>query len=280
MNCMFIYKKHTKQINNIINIMFHQQYHQYAQLYIICDISINNPEKIEIYDLFTGEFIFSQKLTDTTKALYFCNKNIKINSNEIIYINSQNNKILNNKIPEIFANQLNIYSIRHSIIKHLPRYLEISHQYIINEKGIDVLNKDIISHEFENGIGYRRISFQQIDTQYIKSLIQHMIFSSESIEIQCSLQYANIRIGYIIIINKVKYRILFIYHNFLKQITVLKCHIYIEQISFNFCDSKHIKSCIKKLNSIEIVTPDITENHYYMSITPNIHYLFNINDTI
>jgi hypothetical protein len=273
MECTFIYET-TEQIVHPINIIFHQKYHQYAQLYVICGIFIDNPRKIQINNLFTGEFIFSQNLTKTTKAIYFCNHNIKINSNEILYLDSYTNQLLPKEIPEISINSLNIQNKISKIIKHIPRHLEISHQYMVNYKGLDVLHKDIISHEFENGIGYRKLSFQQIDTQYITSLIAHMIFSRESIELTCCIYYKNIRIGYIININEVKYRILSIYHNFLKQITILKCHVYIEQISFNFCDSIKVKPTTKQLNYMEIATPEIIENHYSISINPNIQYLF------
>jgi hypothetical protein len=273
MECTFIYEN-TKQIVRTINIIFHQKYHQYAQLYVICGIFIDNPRKIQINNLFTGEFIFSQNLTKTTKAIYFCNENFKINSNEILYLDSYTNKLLSEKIPEIPINSLRIHHKIYKIIKHIPKYLEISHQYMVNCKGIDILHKDIISHEFKDGIGYRKLSFQQIDIQYIKSLIKHMIFSRESIEITCYIYYESIRIGYIINIDNIKYRISSIYHDFLRKITTLTCNIYIEQISFNFCDSIKIESTVKQLNFMEITTQEIIENHYSISINPNIQYLF------
>ncbi len=274
MQCILIYNNNIKISITPINIIFQQKYHQYGQLYIICPIYIENPQKIEIKNLFIGEFIFSHNLQNNTKSIYFCNTNFKIDSNEILYLDSYKNTLISKEIPEIFQNFLHIYNLDYQIINHLPKYLEISHQYILNVNGLDILHKDIISHEFENGIGYRKISFQQIDAQYIKSLIQHMIFSTRSLEIKCFLCYENIRMGYIITINDVKYQISFIYHNFLKQITILKCHIYIREISFTFCDSIKVESKIKQINSMEIITPYTIENHYSISIDTNIQYLF------
>lgn len=266
MKCEFIYKNKRKDIIPI-NIILQQSIHQYTQLYVICDIYTELPEKIIIIDLFTGMYIFYKKLDSHQIAIYFCNENIKINSNQFLYLDSFTNQINNNTTVKLFAENFTIYTLNHIRKKHRPKHLEITHQYITDD---DKTHKDIISHEFTDGIGYRKMQFTSIDIQYIKTLIEYICISCEYIELQCKLQYQNVRIGQLIVLNNKTYRILYIYHNFQERITTIRCHQYIEDISFHFCDKIQIKETIHEIDSIEIITPEYTENHYSVTITPNI----------
>lgn len=266
MQCTFVYKN---QEYTFIphNIIFQQSIHQYAQVYVICSLDIKTPEKLIINQLFTGIFIFQKQINSHEIALYFCNENIKINSNEFLYMNSFTNKIENVTYNQLKSENLLIYKMEYIINKHKPRYLEITHQYITDD---DKIHRDIIFHEFSDGIGYKRIQFNSIDTKYIRTLIEHICINYSYIKIHCQLQYENIRIGDLITIDNKIYRILHIHHNFINKQTIIKCHNYIKDISFHFCDRISRKETIQEINSIEIITPECTENHYYIRITPNL----------
>jgi hypothetical protein len=270
MRCIFIYN-HQEIDFTPVDIIFQQNYHQYSQIYIICSLFIEIPEKIVIKNLFTGEFIFSKPLNDNLQAIYFVNENFKIDSNRILYLDSYTNKLITDGDCRILhMNKLKICSLQQEITQHLPRYLDINHQNITMDSNSEIIQKNIFHLGFSKGIGYKNVNFQKIDISYIKSYVENMIIQSQHIRIEMPLFYESIRIGDIIHIYDKEYRILFIKHKFLTYKTIIKCHIHVRNINISKQNYKKIPSKTQELNSINIYTPELIEKHHKIQVDADI----------